>query len=144
MGQFLEHLPNEDLMETGSSITSYVGNANLGLAENTAIPVAAERPDLEAVNQAAQNLRLYDHQNNILLYNQKIADRDKSLQLLSQNKINSGKILPEDQKHYDQLEKEQTDAWKILRVAGQRRDGKLPNQITAITGCSNKYAAPVD
>lgn len=102
-------------METGSSILSYKGDANLGLAENTAIPVAAERPDLEAVNQAAQNLRLYDHQNNLTIYNQKIADRDKMLGLLSQGKVNSGKILPEDQKHYDELEKAQTEAWKNVK-----------------------------
>lgn len=114
--------------ETGSSILSYIGNANNGLALNTAIPVAAERPDLEAVNQAAQNLRLYDHQNNILLYNQKIADRDKSLQLLAQNKINSGKILPEDQAYYDQLEKEQTDAWKNIKGL-QDKEG-MANYLT--------------
>ena len=66
-------------METGSSILNYVGNANLGLGENTAIPVAAEKPDLDAVNQAAQNLRMYDHQNNIMLYQQKIAGKSKIL-----------------------------------------------------------------
>lgn len=109
-------------METGSSILNYVGNANNGLAANTAIPVAAERPDLDAVNQAAQNLRMYDHQNNIMLYQQKIADRDKALQLLAQGKVNSGKILPEDQKYYDKLEQEQTAAYKEIKGI-QDKDG---------------------
>ena len=115
-------------METGTSILNYKGDASLGLAEDAAIPVSAEKPDLEAVNQAAQNLRLFDHQNNLTIYNQKIADRDKMLGLLSQGKVNSGKILPEDQKYYDELEKAQTEAWK--NVKGLQDKEGMANYLT--------------
>jgi len=110
------------MAETGSSILGYTGNAQLGLAENSAIPVVANKPDLDAVNQASQNLRLYDHQNNIMLYQQKIADRDATLKLLAQGKVNSGKILPEDQKYYDELEKAQTASYKAIKGM-QDKDG---------------------
>ncbi len=109
-------------METGASILNYTGNANLGLGANTNIPVSAEKPELDAVQQASQNLRLYDHQDNVLKYQQKIADRDKALQLLAQGKVNAGKILPEDQKHYDEAEKAQTEAYKAIKGM-QDKDG---------------------
>lgn len=116
-------------METGASILNYTGNANLGLGENTNIPVSAEKPELDAVQQASQNLRLYDHQDNVLKYQQKIADRDKALQLLAQGKVNAGKILPEDQKYYDEAEKTQTEAYKAIKGM-QDKDG-IANYLSA-------------
>lgn len=110
------------MAETGSQILTYTGNANSGLGTNSAIPVSAEKPELDAVQQASQNLRLYDHQDNVMKYQQKIADRDKALQLLAQGKVNAGKILPEDQKHYDEAEKAQTEAYKAIKGM-QDKDG---------------------
>jgi len=115
-------------METGTNILNYKGDANLGLAENTDIPVIAEKPELSQINQAADQLRLFDHQNNIMLYQQKIKDRDASMALLAQGKVQSGKILPEDQKFYDEAEKAQTEAWKGIKGLNDK-DG-IANYLT--------------
>ncbi len=117
------------MAETGSQILAYTGNANSGLGANSDIPVSADKPEFDAVQQASQNLRLFDHQNNIMLYQQKIADRDKALQLLAQGKVNAGKILPEDQKYYDEAEKAQTEAYKAIKGM-QDKDG-IANYLSA-------------
>ncbi len=123
MAELLEQLYNENLMaETGSQILQYSGNADLGLGQDTAIPVSPPNPDLNAVRQASENLKLFDHQNNVLLYQQKIKDRDKTLELLAQGKVNAGQILPEDQKYYDDAEKAQTEAYKAIKGL-QDKDG---------------------
>jgi hypothetical protein len=101
--------------ETGSSIINYTGNANLGLGASSTIPVAPDHPDLDAVNQASAQLRLYDHQNNIKLFEQKITDRDTAIKLLAQGKVQAGNILPEDQKYYDAAEAKQTEAYKAIK-----------------------------
>lgn len=101
--------------ETGTQIISYTGNANLGLGADSNIPVSPDKPELDAVNKASEQLRLYDHQNNVLLFQQKIADRDTALKLLAQGKVQAGNILPEDKKYYDDAEAKQTAAYKAIK-----------------------------
>lgn len=102
--------------ETGSQILNYTGNANLGLGMDTNIPVTEAKPELDAVQRASDQLRMYDHQNNLTIYNQKVQDRDNLLKMLMQGQVAAGDILPENRKDYDAAEANAKE--KYLAVKG--------------------------
>jgi hypothetical protein len=88
-------------METGSQIISYKGDAALGGGD---LP-AFSSEGFNEVMQVGRDLTLMNHQNNIKLFDQKIRDRDTTLQLIDDGTVAVGKINPEDKKFYDQAEK---------------------------------------
>lgn len=107
--------------DSGIGILGYEGSADLGSAEDTAIPVVAKDQELSNVNKTAQELRLIDHQNNLTLYNQKIQDRDKLLKLFEEGQVESGKILPGDKHYYDELETKHNEAYKAIKGMDDRQ-----------------------
>lgn len=86
-------------MATGNEILAYTGSAELGSGSNPDIPVmdtAALEKANSIVSDTAKNLLLMNHENNLKLYNQKIADRDKQLEMLEKGEIATGEILDRD------------------------------------------------
>ena len=104
-------------METGSSIISYKGDANLGLGSDAAIPVTSA-DSLNIVNETGKNLMLMNHQNNILKFQQKIEDRDNTLKLLAAGQIASGVIDEKDRPYYQAQQKKTNDAFHKMIQAG--------------------------
>lgn len=95
--------------ETGTNILSYSGNAALGASGD--IPVINPNNNLSTINDAARNIMMLNHDNNINLYNQKIKDRDTTLQMIQQGEIASGKIDPNDRPVYDKARKDVEDSF---------------------------------
>lgn len=77
--------------QTGSQILSYTGDKNLGLGSNADIPAIDTSANLNPIMEAGRTAMLLNHENNIKLYDQKIADRDKLYGLLDQ-----GLVSPKD------------------------------------------------
>jgi len=105
---------------SGTDILNIQPNPELGFGEDVAIPVVAKDQKFNEVNKVAQDLLLQDHQNNLLLYQQKIKDRDKMLELFAEGQVQSGKILDGDKKYYDDAEKKKNEAYKNIKGMDDR------------------------
>ncbi len=95
-------------------LLSYRGDANLGFGSN---PNIAPSPNvnLDAINNTARNIMLLDNERNLKLFNQKIADRDNLLNMVANDQVAVGEILPEYQPVFDKAKKEMEDVffkWK--------------------------------
>jgi len=97
--------------ETGSQILDYTGNAALGTGANANIPVYNPNSNLDTINDTAKNIAYLNHDNAIKLYDQKIKDRDTTLDLLAKGEIASGKIDPNDRPYYDDARKKVEDSF---------------------------------
>lgn len=119
-----------------SEIINYTGNANLGLGASNAIPVSSTK-DFEAVNRASELMRQYDHEDKVTIFKQKVADRDKLLQLLMDEQVPAGGILDADKKYYDEAEKYQTESYKKIKglndPEGIRNNLKATKDLKDIT-----------
>lgn len=80
-------------MATGAEILSYPGSGGLG--SNADIPVSHGQP-LEFVNQTIRDIGLRDAQKNMMIYQQKVKDRDKMLELLDSGDVKVGDTLKDD------------------------------------------------
>lgn len=80
-------------MATGEQILSYPGSGGLG--SNANIPVSYGKP-LDFVNETIRDIGLRDAQKNMVIYQQKIRDRDKMLELLDSGEIKVGDTLKND------------------------------------------------
>lgn len=87
------------------SLTNYVGNAGLGTGASD-VPVTASNPNLDIINNTIRDVLLLDNQKNIQLFQNKIRDRDRLNEMIMQNQISAGDILPEYRKHFDEAEKQ--------------------------------------
>ncbi|MEO7048929.1 MAG: hypothetical protein ABI091_26740 [Ferruginibacter sp.] len=105
-------------METGSQILQYVGDKNLGSGSNASIPVINPNNNLDVINNAANNISMLNHDDNIKLYNQKIQDRDTALQMLQQGQIASGAIDDSDRPFYDEAKKAASDQFYNMMQNG--------------------------
>lgn len=105
--------------QTGTELLSYRGDAGLGLGANADIPAINPKANLDIINQAARDILLLNHENNIRLYQQKINDRDNTLKLLAEGQVSSGDIDPNDRVYYDQAKKDAKDAFfKMIKSGG--------------------------
>lgn len=95
-------------MATGSEILSYQGSGGLGY--NADIPVSYGKP-LEITNQTIRDIALRDFQKNTMLYQQRIKDRDKMLEMLDSGEIKVGNILDQDRPVVQKALDEQTQAF---------------------------------
>lgn len=105
---------------SGTDILNIQPNPELGFGQDVAIPVVAKDQKFNEVNKVAQDLLLQDHQNNLVLYNQKIKDRDKMLELFAEGQVQSGKILDGDKRYYDDAEKKKNEAYKNIKGMDDR------------------------
>src|SRR5690348_11602799 len=104
--------------ETASQILSYRGDAALGAGANADIPVINPNLNLDIINKTADNIALQNHEDNIRLYNQKIADRDAALQLFQQGLVSSGKIEDSDRPEYDRAKQKTEEAFYDMMAKG--------------------------
>lgn len=96
-------------------LTTYTGNAGLGLGGNADIPAVADDKALGILNNTIRDILLMDNQKNVQLFQQKVRDRDQLNQLILDNQVSTGDILPEYQSHFDAGKKNVEDAflaWK--------------------------------
>jgi len=93
------------------SLTNYTGNIGLGVGAGTA-PVGPTNPNLDVVNNTLRDIMLLDNQKNIMLFQQKIKDRDALTEMIMKNQVSSGDILPEYRQHFDQAEKQAEKAFQ--------------------------------
>lgn len=107
---------------TGVDILNIKPDAEMGLAQDTAIPVPAVA--LDQVNKANDDLRLYDHQINLMKYQQKIKDRDKLLEGLEAGQVAVGDIEPEDKKYFDEAEQRARKAFLAVKTIEPDKNGQ--------------------
>lgn len=105
-------------MESGSQILNYKGDAGLGQGSNGDVPVINSNNNLDVINNAQSNLELMNHNTNIKLYEQKVADRDTALQMFQQGQIASGNIDPNDRPVYDSARKVAEDKFYDMMANG--------------------------
>lgn len=82
-------------MASLGEILSYQGNAGLGLGSNADVPVTYSKP-VDSVNQAIRDVALRDAQKNMMIYQQRIKDRDAMLGMISNGDIRTGDHLDRD------------------------------------------------
>lgn len=92
------------------NLLSYTGTPELGIGSSDA-PVAPTNPDLNVINNTIRDVMLLDNQKNIALWQQKVRDRDKLNEMILNNQVSSGDILPEYRQHFDQAEKQAEKAF---------------------------------
>lgn len=88
-----------------ADLLNYTGNANLGAGSNPDIPVFPSTDNLATINATARDLMLLDNQRNILLFNQKVKDRDKLTDMVLSDQVATGDILPQYQRYFDDAKK---------------------------------------
>jgi hypothetical protein len=86
------------------NLLSYTGNAGLGVGSSNS-PVTPTNPNLDVINGTLRDIMLLDNQRNVMLFQQKIKDRDALTEMIMKNQVSSGDILPEYRQHFDQAEK---------------------------------------
>lgn len=80
-------------MATGAEILSYQGSGGLG--SNADIPVSPAK-DLDVVNQSIRDVALRSAQKNMMLYQEKVKQRDKMFEMLANDEIKVGDHLERD------------------------------------------------
>lgn len=90
------------------NLLSYTGTPELGVGASD-IPVTPTNSNLDVINNTIRDVMLLDNQRNVQLWQQKVRDRDKLNEMILNNQISSGDILPEYRKHFDQAEKQVED-----------------------------------
>lgn len=108
---------------TGVDILSIKGDSSLGLAQDTAIPVPAVA--LDQINKANQDIRLYDHQRQLMKYDHQLKQRDNLLKGLSKGEISTKAILPEDRPALNEAQEKVRKAF--LAVTSEEPDAKGQN-----------------
>lgn len=94
------------------NLLSYQGNAGLGAGAGSA-PATPTNPDLSVINNTIRDVMLLDNQKNVLLFQNKIKDRDALTEMIMNNQVSSGDILPEYRKHFDEAEKRAESAFNV-------------------------------
>lgn len=80
---------------TGTQILQYQGNPNLALGSDVGIPVTTNK-DLDLINQTSRDIYLNNISRNQMMFQRKLADRDKLLQALDEGTIKVGDLLEGD------------------------------------------------
>lgn len=83
-------------MASAQQIESYVPNPELGIGASPEISVLPQNPELKAVEQSGRDLLLLNAEKNQKVWQQKVKDRDTLLQLIQDDKIQSGNVLDRD------------------------------------------------
>lgn len=125
-------------METGSQILNYTGSKELGQGSNPNIPVIDPHQNLDIINSTARDIQLLNHADNIKLYEQKIKDRDTTLDLLASGQIASGDIDPNDRKYYDAAKKTATEKfYDMIKNGGLNNPDAVRKYYDAVTELKN-------
>jgi len=107
---------------SGVDILNIKPDAEMGLAQDTNIPVPAVA--LDQVNKANDDLRLYDHQINLMKFQRKMQQKDKMLEALEKGQVAVGDIEPEDKKYFDEAEKKAREAFLAVKDTEPDENGQ--------------------
>mgnify|MGYP001563715896 CR=1 FL=1 len=105
-------------MATASELISNRGDAGLGAGANSGIAVLPTNPNLDIINKAAENIMLLDAQRNQQIFQQKVTDRNKQLELLEAGQISTGDILDKDRSFVNQLQEDTNKAFDTFIKKG--------------------------
>lgn len=126
------------MVQTGSQILSYTGDKDLGQGANADIPVISPNTNLEIINQTARDIGLMNHATNLKLYQQKINDRDATLQMLADGQVSSGKLDPNDRKVYDEAKKKvQDNFYKMVQNGGLNNPDAVRTYKDSVSNLKN-------
>jgi len=98
---------------TGVDILNIKPDPEMGLSQNSNIPVPAVA--LDQVNKANDDMRVYDHQINLMKYQRKLQNKDRLLEALEKGQVAVGDIEPEDKKYFDEAEKKAREAFLAVK-----------------------------
>lgn len=121
-----------------NTLSNYTGNAGLGLGSNS-IPVTTTG-DLDGINQLGKDLMLFNHQNNIALFNQKVKDRDTLYNLLAEGEASTNKIRDEDRKIYNDAKSDVNNAFMELAKSGGINNAEAMRKYKEKVGYLNQVA----
>lgn len=107
---------------TGVDILSIKPDPEMGLGQDSNIPVPAVA--LDQVNKAAQDIRMYDHQRQLMKYDNELKRQDKLLEALANGQVAVGAIEPEDKAEFDRLENETRKAFLAVKSMEPDRNGQ--------------------
>lgn len=107
---------------TGAEILNIRPDADMGLGQNTNIPVPAV--ELDQVNKAAQDIRLYDHQRQLMKYEHDLKQQDNLLKGLTEDAVPVGTILPEDMDYFNAAEAEDRKAFLAVKTMEPDQNGQ--------------------
>lgn len=102
-------------------LLSYTGNLGLGQGSNAGVSVSPKDTDLNVINKASENAMLLNHQDNVQLFQQKVADRNMLQDLIAEGKVQSGAIDAKDRSAYDEAEKASTEAYNAIKGANDTK-----------------------
>ena len=109
---------------TGVDILSIKPDAEMGLAQDSNIPVPAVA--LDQTNKANQDIRLYDHQRQLMKYDHDLKQQDNLLKGLAEDAVSTGAILPEDKQYFDDAEAEDRKAFLSVKSMEPNENGQNP------------------
>lgn len=107
---------------TGVDILNIKPDGDLGLGSDTNIPVPAVA--LDQVNKANQDIRLYDHQRQLMKYDHELKQQDNLLKGLSEDAVAVGTILPEDMDAFKEAEAEDRRAFLSVKSMEPDKNGQ--------------------
>lgn len=109
---------------TGVDILNIKPDSSMGLAQDSNIPVPAVA--LDQTNKANDDLRVYDHQINLMKYQRKLQNKDRMLEALEKGQVAVGDIEPEDKKYFDEAEKKAREAFLAVKDIEPDENGQNP------------------
>lgn len=107
---------------SGVDILSIKPDADMGLGQDTNIPVPVV--ELDATNAANRDIRLYDHQRQIMKYDQDLKRQAKLLEGIANEQVAVGAIEPDDKAEFDRLEAEARKAFLSVKSTEPDANGQ--------------------
>lgn len=98
-----------------ADLLSYTGDAALGLGSNPGVPAIDPKSNLDVINGTTRDVMLLDNERNLKIFQQKVNDRDKLTNMIMDDKVATGDILPKYQDPFDAAKKRVEDTffkWK--------------------------------
>lgn len=107
---------------TGVDILNIKPDASMGLGQDSNIPTPAVA--LDQVNKAADDIRMYDHQKQIMKYDHDLKNQDRLMKGLAEDAVAVGTILPEDMQYFKDAENEDRKAFLSVKSMEPNADGQ--------------------
>lgn len=107
-------------MASATDLVSNTGNAGLSLGFNNAIPVITdpEKSGFNFLQETANKMMMQNHANNVMMFRQKVQDRDDLYKALNEGQVSVGEIDPKDRPYFEKAKKEQEKAFYDMAQNG--------------------------
>lgn len=94
---------------------SYTGNAGLGFGSNPNLPASASPNTFDVLTETSRDISQRAQNQNAILFQQKIRDRDNMLNMLATDQIQTGDILPEYRKEVQDAVTQMTNQFRTWK-----------------------------